>query len=225
MKYDDLTLMQFIDGELEESLAAEIEKAQLNDKELQSRLEVFKTTREALISVYAKEEIPAHINNLIDNFVPEKKQNRLTRLVKKNPYKTSIFSAILASIITLQGAIGILTGTTITTTQLAKGINIGPDNNALLMNVNNVNNEVFQAAKSESGTSSASLIPANASAFDSSWKCNSGYIKIDNRCIIKSSFLEEIDRQILKALANNPAINEVVIQLGDKNIILKILAD
>ncbi len=75
MKYDDLTLMQFVDGELEESLAAEIEKAQLNDKELQSRLEVFKTTREALISVYAKEEIPAHINNLIDNFVPEKKQN------------------------------------------------------------------------------------------------------------------------------------------------------
>ena len=149
MKYDDLTLMQFVDGELEESLAAEIEKAQLNDKELQSRLEVFKTTREALISVYAKEEIPAHINDLIDNFVPEKKQNRLTRLVKKNPFKTSIFSAILASIITLQGTIAILTGTTMTSVQLAE-LNIEPDNNALLLNVNNVNTEVFEAAKSES---------------------------------------------------------------------------
>ena len=225
MKYDDLTLMQFIDGELEESLAAEIEKAQLNDKELQSRLEVFKTTREALISVYAKEEIPAHINNLIDNFVPEKKQNRLTRLVKKNPYKTSIFSAILASIITLQGTIATLTGTTIATTQLAtRGVNIDPNINTFLLNVDNDNTEVFKAAKSESPAASVNA-SVNTSYAYSSFKCDSGYIKIGNRCIIKSSYLEEIDRQISKALANNPAINEVVIQLGDKNIILKILAD
>ena len=226
MKYDDLTLMQFIDGELEESLAAEIEKAQLNDKELQSRLEVFKTTREALISVYAKEEIPAHINNLIDNFVPEKKQNRLTRLVKKNPYKTSIFSAILASIITLQGTIATLSGTTIATTQLAtQGVNIDPNINTFLLNVDNDNTEVLKAAKSESSTSSASRIPAKTYASGSGWECESGYIKISNRCIIKSSSLEEIDRQILKVLANNPEINEVVIQLGDENIILKILPD
>ena len=192
MKYDDLTLMQFVDGELEESLAAEIEKAQLNDKELQSRLEVFKTTREALISVYAKEEIPAHINNLIDNFVPEKKQNRLTRLVKKNPFKTSIFSAILASIITLQIPLGILTGTAMTPQLMARGVNIEPDNNVLLMNVNNVNTEVFEAAKSESNTSNAYRIPANA---------------------------EEIGRQLLKALSINPETKEVIIQLEDENII------
>jgi len=221
MKYDDLTLMQFVDGELEESLAAEIEKAQLNDKELQSRLEVFKTTREALISVYAKEEIPAHINNLIDNFVPEKKQNRLTRLVKKNPYKTSIFSAILASIITLQGTIATLTGTTIATTQLAtRGVNIDPNINTFLLNVDNDNTEVFKAAKSESPAASV-----NASYAYSSFKCDSGHIKIGTRCIIKSSYLEEIDRQISKALSNNPEINEVIIQLGDESIILKILSD
>ena len=225
MKYDDLTLMQFIDGELEESLAAEIEKALLHDKELQSRLEVYKTTREALISVYAKEEIPAHINDLIDNFVPEKKQNRLTRLVKKNPFKTSIFSAILASIITLQAPLGILTGTTMTTQLVTRGVNIEPDNNVLLMNVNNVNTEVFEASKSKSSTSSAYQIPANAYTSDSSWKCNSGYTKIGTRCIIKSSYLEEIDRQISKALSNNPEINEVIIQLGDESIILKILSD
>ena len=251
MKYDDLTLMQFVDGELEESLAAEIEKALLNDKELQSRMEVYKTTREALISVYAKEEIPAHINDLIDNFVPEKKQNRLTRLVKKNPYKTSIFSAILASIITLQGTIATLTGTTIATTQLAKGVNMDPNNNTFLLNVNNDSTEVFKAAKSESP---AALIEAEVMTDDqakrlaeflakveaekpkaaaasvnayakSSFKCDSGYIKIGNRCIVKSSYLEEIDRQISKALSNNPEIKEVIIQLGDESIILKILSD
>ena len=223
MKYDDLTLMQFVDGELEESLAAEIEKALLNDKELQSRMEVYKTTREALISVYAKEEIPAHINDLIDNFVPEKKQNRLTRLVKKNPYKTSIFSAILASIITLQGTIATLTGTTIATTQLAtRSVNIEPNINTFLMNVDNDNTQVYKAAKSESPAPAASV---NASYAYSSFKCDSGYIKIGNRCIIKSSYLEEIDRQISKALSNNPEINEVIIQLGDESIILKILSD
>ena len=75
MKYDELTLMQFADGELDESLTAEIEAARIHDKELQSYLEVYETTRSALISVHENEEIPSHINHLIDNFVPEKKQN------------------------------------------------------------------------------------------------------------------------------------------------------
>lgn len=218
MKYDELTLMKFADGELDESLTAEIEAARIHDKELQSYLEVYETTRSALISVHENEEIPSHINHLIDNFVPEKKQNWLTRLVKKNPYKTSIFSAILASIITLQAPLGILTGTTMTTQLVTRGVNIEPDNNVLLMNVNNVNTEVFEAAKSEAATS-------EAAAYISSRKCDSGYIKIGNRCIVKSSYLEEIDRQISKALSNNPEINEVIIQLGDESIILKILSD
>ena len=193
MKYDELTLMQFADGELDESLTAEIEAARIHDKELQSYLEVYETTRSALISVHENEEIPSHINHLIDNFVLEKKQNWLTRLVRKNPFKTSIFSAILASIITLQVPIGILTGANITTVQLAtRGVNIEPDNNALLMNVNNVNTEVFEAAKSESNTSNAYRVPANA---------------------------EEIGRQLLKALSINPETKEVIIQLEDENVI------
>ena len=194
MKYDELTLMQFADGELDESLTAEIEAARIHDKELQSYLEVYETTRSALISVNENEEIPSHINQLIDNFVPEKKQNWLTRLVKKNPYKTSIFSAILASIVTLQAPLGILTGANMMTVQLAtvtRGVNIVPDN-ALLMNVNNVNTEVFEAAKSESSTSSGYGVPANA---------------------------EEIGRQILRALSNNPETQDVIIQLEDENII------
>ena len=192
MKYDELTLMQFADGELDESLTAEIEAARIHDKELQSYLEVYETTRSALISVHENEEIPSHINHLIDNFVPEKKQNWLTRLVKKNPFKTSIFSAILASIITLQVPLGILTGTTMAPQLIAQGVNIEPDNNVLLMNVNNVNNEVFEASKSESSTSSAYRVPANA---------------------------EEIGRQLLKALSINPETKEVIIQLEDENII------
>ena len=192
MKYDELTLMKFADGELDESLTAEIEAARIHDKELQSYLEVYETTRSALISVNENEEIPSHINHLIDNFVPEKKQNRLTRLVKKNPFKTSIFSAILASIITLQVPLGILTSTTMAPQMMARGVNIAPDNNVLLMNVNNVNTEVFEAAKSESNTSNAYRDPANA---------------------------EEIGRQLLKALSINPETKEVIIQLEDENII------
>ena len=194
MKYDELTLMQFADGELDESLTAEIEAARIHDKELQSYLEVYETTRSALISVNENEEIPSHINHLIDNFVPEKKQNWLTRLVKKNPFKTSIFSAILASIITLQVPLGILTGTTMTTQLVTRGVNIDP-NNTFLLKVNNVNTEVFEAAKSESSTSSAYRVPANA---------------------------EEIGRQLLKALSINPETKEVIIQLEDENVIFMV---
>ena len=82
MKYDELTLMQFADGELDESLTAEIEAARIHDKELQSYLEVYETTRSALISVNENEEIPSHINHLIDNFVPEKKQNSLLESIQ-----------------------------------------------------------------------------------------------------------------------------------------------
>ena len=192
MKYDELTLMQFADGELDESLTAEIENARLHDKELQSYLEVYEATRGALIRSSAKETVPSHIYDLIDSFSPVKKQNWLTRLVKKNPFKTSIFSAILASIITLQVPLGILTGSTMVPQLIAQGANIKPNNNVLLMNVNNVNNKVFEASKSESSTSSAYRVPANA---------------------------EEIGRQLLKALSINPETKEVIIQLEDENII------
>ena len=205
MKYDELTLMQFADGELDESLTAEIEAARIHDKELQSYLEVYETTRSALISVHENEEIPSHINHLIDNFVPEKKQNWLTGLVRKNPFKTSIFSAILASIITLQGTIVTLTGTAIVPAQMTRAVNIGSDNNKFLLNINrktnfwgvtlNENTEVFEAAKSESNTSNAYRVPANA---------------------------EEIGRQLLKALSINPETKEVIIQLEDENVIFMV---
>ena len=69
MKYDELTLMQFVDGELDEALTAEIESARANDEELQAYLEVYETTRSALIESRQEEAIPSHISDMIDNYV------------------------------------------------------------------------------------------------------------------------------------------------------------
>ena len=127
MKYDELTLMQFADGELDDALMAEIESARKTDKELQGYLEVYETTRNALIESTKEEIIPSHINDLIDNFSPTKKQNWVTKIVKNNPFKTSIFSSILAALVTWQS---MLLGTTgaITATQFAtRGIQITPN--------------------------------------------------------------------------------------------------
>ena len=108
MKYDELTLMQYVDGELDESLSAEINEALNNDKEIQSFVEIYQTTRSALISSTQEDAVPDHIVDLIDNYSSEKKENLIVRLVKKNPFKTSVFSAILASLVSMQGTIAIL---------------------------------------------------------------------------------------------------------------------
>ena len=144
MKYDELTLMQFADGELDEALTAEIEIARTNDKELQAYLEVYETTRSALIGEAQEEAIPSHINDLIDNYSPETKQNWLANIIKKNPFKSSIFSAILASIVTFQGVL-VGTGGMITATQFARGIQPSPDIQRVIRNVNN-DESVFRAA-------------------------------------------------------------------------------
>jgi len=155
MKYDELTLMQFADGELDEALTAEIESARKNDKELQAYLEVYETTRNALIESTKEEIIPSHINDLIDNFSPTKKQNWVTKIVKNNPFKTSIFSAILASLVTMYGTtISVLVGTggAITATQLAaiptRGIvEITPDIKNMIDNASSTS-AVYKAASS-----------------------------------------------------------------------------
>jgi hypothetical protein len=140
MKYDDLTLMKFADGELDKGLTAEIESARINDKELQSYIEVFETTRDALIGTLQEETIPDNINKLIDNFKPVKKQNWFTQIVKKNPFKTSIFSAILASLIAIQGTTAILLGAGGVLTATTRGIEIAPSIN------DDVSKNEYQAA-------------------------------------------------------------------------------
>ena len=147
MKYDELTLMQFADGELDEALMAEIESARKTDKELQGYLEVYETTRNALIESTKEEIIPSHINDLIDNFSPTKKQNWVTKIVKNNPFKTSIFSSILAALVTWQGIL-LGTGGAITATQLAtRGIEITPDINSMIQNASSTS-AVYKAASS-----------------------------------------------------------------------------
>ena len=102
MKYDDLTLMKFADGELESDLAKEIEIEILHDEELKARLEVFTSTN-ALLSMYASEEVPSHIIDLIDNFELSKKENWLVKLfnnmVTKYRVRTAVISTILAAFI------------------------------------------------------------------------------------------------------------------------------
>ena len=102
MKYDDLTLMKFADGELESDLAKEIEIEILHDEELKARLEVFTSTN-ALLSKYASEEVPSHIIDLIDNFELSKKENWLVKLfnniVTKYRVRTAVISTILAAFI------------------------------------------------------------------------------------------------------------------------------
>jgi len=122
MKYDDLTLMKFADGELESALVKEIENEILDDEELRARLEVFTSTtadkirraqeygqmlhkKNLDISTSKRdenEEIPSDIIDLIDNFKPSIKQ-RLEALVYniKTKYKsrTAVISTILATLI------------------------------------------------------------------------------------------------------------------------------
>ena len=70
MKYDELTLMRFADGELDETLTLEIENARVLDMELQSYLEVFEATRSDLIRSSVDEAVPSQIYDFIDNFTP-----------------------------------------------------------------------------------------------------------------------------------------------------------
>jgi hypothetical protein len=147
MKYDELTLMQFVDGELDEALTAEIEGARANDKELQAYLEVYETTRSALIESNQEEAIPSHISDMIDNFSPVKKQNRLANIVKNNPFKSSIFSAILAALVTFQGVL-VSTGGMFTATQFAaRGFQPTTDISGIIQNVTD-EESVFRAASS-----------------------------------------------------------------------------
>ena len=122
MKYDDLTLMKFTDGELDSDLSKEIENESLNDKELKARLEVLSfmsndniiraekygqmlSEKNLDISTSKRdenEEIPGHIIDLIDNFKPSIKQRREALIYNiKTKYKarTAVISTILATLI------------------------------------------------------------------------------------------------------------------------------
>jgi len=204
-KYDDITLMQYVDGELDKPSSLGVEKALQTDKVLQSRLEELDTTRKALISLKQSNEIPQHINSLIDNYAPTKKQNYISRLVKKYPFKTSIISAILASLVTLQGAISVLVGggAALTATQLAtRGVNIEPDKNLFLDMVGHTDSQFIATAKSNTFATAKSntFATAKSNTFDSE--------------IIEMKFVQE--------LSFNPTMKEMVIKLPSRSTHLSI---
>jgi hypothetical protein len=155
MKYDELRLMQFVDGELDEVSIAAIEAARAEDKELDAYLQVYESTRSALIESN-HEEIPSHLSEMIDNYSPIKKQNWLAGIVKNNPFKSSIFSAILASLVTFQGVL-VGTGGMISATQFAtRGFQPAPDINGIIQNVTD-EESVFRAASSVNKISNSQI--------------------------------------------------------------------
>jgi hypothetical protein len=84
-KYDDITLMQYADGELNKSARLRLEKDLLNNKELQDRLAVFALTRDDLIDTKLK--LPKHIEDLIDEqdrILDEEKVTRLSDSIQKS---------------------------------------------------------------------------------------------------------------------------------------------
>lgn len=78
-KYDDITLMQYADGELDNSARLRLEKDLVNNKGLQNRLAVFALTRDDLINTKVK--LPKHIEDLIDEQDRISNDEKITRFV------------------------------------------------------------------------------------------------------------------------------------------------
>ena len=94
MKYDDLTLIKFTDGELETSLTKEIENAALSDHKLEERLKIISLMSNEKIILAQKygqklnqkiadiliseemvsDDVPSHVVDLVKNFKPSFKQ-------------------------------------------------------------------------------------------------------------------------------------------------------
>ena len=75
IKYDDLTLMQYADGELDNITYQQLKIDLEDNQELQNRLSVFTVTREMLIATNSK--IPKHIEDLIDKQDSPKEDNKI----------------------------------------------------------------------------------------------------------------------------------------------------
>jgi hypothetical protein len=161
MKYDDLTLMKYADGELELDLRNEIEKEILDNEELKARLEVFTSTTankirlaqeygrmlrqknlNKPISTMAKgsafdmpkqnDEIPAHIIEMIENYEPSLKDIARSKLNERKK-KLKIRIGVISSIFAAVIAFSLMP-------QVAtKGINFLNDSNASIsfQNVSN----------------------------------------------------------------------------------------
>jgi hypothetical protein len=116
-KYDDITLMQYADGELDDSTRLRLEKDLANNKELQGRLAIFALTRGDLIST--KSKLPKHIEDLIDEQdrisddggiirfpdtqTPDHHDNKVVGFFKKYPVQSLAASVMFGLLIGSQG--------------------------------------------------------------------------------------------------------------------------
>ena len=209
MKYDELTLMQFVDGELDETLVAEIDSARLKDKELQAHIDVYEATRSDLIVSSLEEVIPSHISEMIDNYSPVKKQNWLTKMITNNPFKTSIFSAILASLVTFQGVL-VATGGMFTASQLVtRGIEVKPDINGLMQNIDS-DDTVHRAVLSEGELTKVEIEEEINKALLTNQNVSSLVVKIDNK--LKTLYF-------LERFTDNDGNNCKVVQIDNQLLI------
>ncbi len=86
-KYDDVILMQYADGELDNSVRLRLEEDLVNNKELQDRLAVFALTRDDLINTKVK--LPKHIEDLIDEQDRISSDEKITRFASSIQHTSS----------------------------------------------------------------------------------------------------------------------------------------
>lgn len=91
IQYDDVILMQYADGELDESERLHLEKDLENNKNLQDRLAVFALTRDDLTGL--KERLPKHIEDLIDEQDRISSDDKITRFSPSLKHSGSTTSA------------------------------------------------------------------------------------------------------------------------------------
>lgn len=100
-EYDDLTLMQYADGELDNTTYQQLKIDLENNQELQDRLSVFLTTREMLIATNSK--IPQHIEDLIDKQDSLKEDNKIIHFFKDYPLQSLAASVMFGLLLGSQG--------------------------------------------------------------------------------------------------------------------------
>jgi len=101
IKYDDLTLMQYADGELDNITYQQLKIDLEDNQELQNRLSVFTVTREMLIATNSK--IPKHIEELIDKQDSPKEDNKIIHFFKDYPLQSLAASVMFGLLLGSQG--------------------------------------------------------------------------------------------------------------------------
>jgi len=114
MEYDDITLMMYADGELDHDASLQLKKDLLKDRELQERLKVFTKTREALLELTDREDIPNHIVRLIDKHDRPKKRSKrkgnIVQLFWGHPNLALAASVALGVVIGAKGMQSMMSG-------------------------------------------------------------------------------------------------------------------